>query len=446
MYFKLKLLAFVFLASQLNSFSQYQKFAESYGLLSTLAGKGALDANAPEWLPEYEGMNAIDAELTRPHFAMADTAGNIYIADKDAHGIRKVTPDGKIYTVAGTNIAGFNGDGPATECQLDAPNGLWVNSQGAVYILDLGNNKIRRLRTDGNLETIVDDEDGISLGRGLWVTNNEDTLFYAGLASIKMWTKEKGIDIYASGFSGLGNIVQDKNGFLVATDRSANYVYRISKDGLTKEIIAGNGKTSGGGDGYLATETALYGVRGVWFLDDNSYFVATHEGSQVWYIDVMGKIHLFVNGNSGDNNHSGDGENYDTQGYKISEVRSITADYKGNLIITENDKGYIRKVENNYLFYYTSLINKTNKAGLVNLYPNPASDEIHVQFFLNEPQKVTVSILNNLGQVIRSEENDYRKTGTHITKFNTSDLPDGIYFLRLSSLLTRNQTKFIIKN
>ena len=83
--------------------------------------------------------------------------------DKDAHAIRKVTLDGVIVTVAGTNQAGDDGDtpGPGTERRLSSPNGLWVRDDGTLYILDLGNSKIRRLGTDGVLTTLVSDSDGI---------------------------------------------------------------------------------------------------------------------------------------------------------------------------------------------------------------------------------------------------------------------------------------------
>ena len=261
--------------------AQFEEMVSDYDILTTIAGKGEIDAGGINgWLEEYEGGLAIEAELSRPHFAMADNNNNIYIADKDAHAIRMIQPNGLIITVAGTSIAGDNGDGPATEHQLNSPNGIWVKEDGTVYILDLGNSKIRKLTTDGNLETVVDDQGGISLGRGLWVSQDEDTIWYASGSQIKMWTSAGGITTYSSGFSSLGNITADINGNIVATDRTANLVYCVCADG-SKEIIAGNGLSSGGGDGYKALETGLHGVRGVWFLEDNSYLLATHEGSQV---------------------------------------------------------------------------------------------------------------------------------------------------------------------
>src|SRR5437899_1049166 len=107
----------------------FTNLTESYGLLSTVAGSGGtLISPSNNWQPAFEGGPATNAELSHPHIAMADRAGNIYIADKEAHAIRKVTPDGNIFTVAGTGVAGY-GDpnpAPAIEVALNNPNGLWV--------------------------------------------------------------------------------------------------------------------------------------------------------------------------------------------------------------------------------------------------------------------------------------------------------------------------------
>ncbi len=54
-------------------------------------------------------------------------------------------------------------------------------------------------------------------------------------------------------------------------------------------------------------------------------------------------IHLFLDG--APDAHSGDGAHFQTPGAKVSEVRSVTVDYAGNVIITENDAGFVRMVE-----------------------------------------------------------------------------------------------------
>ena len=324
--------------------TEFDDILASFGNLDTVAGAGLADSGGNEWNINMEGGLATAAELSRPHMTMADRFGNLYIADKDAHGIRLVTPDGLIVTVAGTNTGGFNGDGPANEKQLNFPNGLYTFPDGTTFILDLFNGMIRRLGTDGQLTTVVSDPDGISTGRGLWVSADESSIFYSSGSRIRLWTADGSINTYADGFAALGNIDFDPlDGNLVATDRSGHVVYKVFPDG-TKTIIAGNGTTTGGGNGQDATATGLNEVRGVFFDTTGGYYVGTHRDSDVWYVDTDGIIHMLIAGYRDDDTHAGDGFPLTTPGLKISEPRSVTLAPDRDLLITENDRGFVRHV------------------------------------------------------------------------------------------------------
>jgi hypothetical protein len=323
----------------------FSNLVASYSLLSTIAGAGGVTgAGINKWSSLFEGGAATNAQLSRPHIAMTDSAGDIFIADKDAHGVRKIRSDGIILTVAGTSVQGNGPDYPtnATSVMLDQPNGLWVRTDGAVYILDLGNAKIRKLDTNGILSTMFT-VTGLAVGRGIWVTDDESLAYVCSGTVVKKWTPAGGVVDFATGFSELGNLAVDPNGWLVVTDRGAHRVYRLSNDGNSRTIIAGNGTITGGGDNQAATSTGLNQVRGIWFLPTGAYLLGTDAGSQVWYVDTAGVIHLLLNGNS--SSHAGDGSYFFNPGQaRVSKVRQITMDYEGNLLITEHDAGYVRKV------------------------------------------------------------------------------------------------------
>ena len=88
--------------------------------------------------------------------AAIDPAGNIYVADKEAHRVRKFAPRGVISTFAGSGSAGFGGDGgPAAQAQLNRPEGIAVDVAGNVYIADTENFRVRRVATDGVITTIA---------------------------------------------------------------------------------------------------------------------------------------------------------------------------------------------------------------------------------------------------------------------------------------------------
>lgn len=85
----------------------------------------------------------------------------------------------------------------------------------------------------------------------------------------------------------------------------------------------------------------MYGVRGIWPIPTGGYLLGTDEGSQALYVDPAGIIHVFVNGGV----HSGDGQWFYAPGNKVSEVCAVSMDSNGNILITENDAGYVRRVD-----------------------------------------------------------------------------------------------------
>ncbi len=322
----------------------FTNLTRAYGLLTTIAGAGGLkDYN--NWRPEFEGGPAVNALLSGPHISIADRWGQIYIADKDAHAVRKIRLDGTIVTVAGTNAAenGPDEEMDGRQCALSQPNGLWVKSDGTVFILDLGNFKIRRLATNGMIRTLFTVSTNDSIQRGLWVSEDETVAYVTTYTAVKKWVKDSGVTDFSTNYLQMGNIVMDPWGSLVVTDRGGNRVYRLDAQG-NRTPIAGNGNLTGGGDGQLALNTGLEEVRGVWFLPTGAYLLCTHRSSRVWYVDTAGYIHLFLNGYRNEN-HTGDGTwFYNLNEYRVSKCRAVTVDYEGNVLITENDMGYVRKV------------------------------------------------------------------------------------------------------
>ena len=333
-----------------NTATGYTNLLNSYGLLHTIAGNGFGGIDGVNyWQPGFEGGYATNATLSRPHIAVADTAGNVFIADKNSHSILKVTPDGRIHTVAGTHAAG---NGPdyliiATAVQLNGPNGLWVRDDGTVYVLDTGNGKIRRLDTNGMMQTLVTVAGGINTGRGVWVKNDESLAFFASGSDMKRWTPSGGVDTLNNNFNELGTFIVDAHGDIIAADRGANKVYFLDATGSkvgSRDVLFGDGNTNSVVEGTLAKTNSLYGVRSVWPFPTGGYLLATHEGSQVLYVDPAGIIHIFVNGSNG-GFHTGDGQWFHSPGFKITETRAASMDSKGNILITENDSGYVRQID-----------------------------------------------------------------------------------------------------
>lgn len=119
----------------------------SYGKITTVAGMG---------LAGYNGDNiaAASAQLNRPKGVAVDPVGNLYICDTSNQRVRKIS-GGLITTVAGNGTAGFSGDnGPAANAQLYNPYGIALDGSGNLYVTDSGNNRVRKI-SNGIITTIA---------------------------------------------------------------------------------------------------------------------------------------------------------------------------------------------------------------------------------------------------------------------------------------------------
>jgi hypothetical protein len=323
---------------------EFQRVLSRLGELDTLAGAGNRQDDVNEWRSGFEGGPAVDAELSSPHSALGDDDGNTYIADKDAHAIRMVRQDGTLVTVAGVNEPGDDGNQPALgrERHLNQPNGIWVKGDGTVYIVDLGNEKIRRLDPDGTLTTLFAVPD-LAEGRGLWVSDQESLAYVSSGTRLRRWRAGAGLDTYADGFVELGNLWVDGEDerTVYVTDRGAHRVYRVGAD-RQPEPIAGDGSASRTPGNAPALEAGLNGVRGIWRHDLGGLLLATHAGCQVSYLDTQGFIHLLIDGSK--DAHAGDGKPIATPGRKVSEVRSVAMSPRGDVLVAEHDAGYVRIV------------------------------------------------------------------------------------------------------
>ena len=94
------------------------------------------------------------AHLKGPDNIAIDKDGNIYVADTDNFRIRKVAPDGIITTIAGSGIKGYK-DGDWKTAMFAYPTGIAVDKDGNVYVADRRSHTIRKIMTGGNVVTIA---------------------------------------------------------------------------------------------------------------------------------------------------------------------------------------------------------------------------------------------------------------------------------------------------
>jgi hypothetical protein len=136
----------VFITDQGNN--RIRKISPS-GIISTIAGTGVY-ANTGDGGP------ATAANLKNPTGIEIDPAGNLYVSSGNGYTVRKISPAGIITTIAGVGSIGTGGDGgPATAASLGPVFGLSADHAGNVYIADRGASKIRKISAAGMITTVA---------------------------------------------------------------------------------------------------------------------------------------------------------------------------------------------------------------------------------------------------------------------------------------------------
>src|SRR5438309_815490 len=128
----------LYIADQFNH--RIRKVAAATGIIRTAGSNGS-------YILVGDGGAATRASLDKPTGVALDASGNLYIADKIIHRMRKVgAATGIITTVAGTGSPTFSGDGgAATNASLYDPTGVALDASGNLYIADYFNHRIRKV-------------------------------------------------------------------------------------------------------------------------------------------------------------------------------------------------------------------------------------------------------------------------------------------------------------
>ncbi|GHG60019.1 NHL repeat-containing protein [Streptomyces griseocarneus] len=267
------------------------------GIITTVAGTGQAGFVS-------DGGPAVATRLYHPTGVAVDGAGNLYIADRHNHRIRKVTTNGIITTVAGNGQAGFVSDGgPAVATKLHYPWAVAVDADGGLLISDTNNHRIRKVTPEGNILTVAGNgqagfvsDGGPAIATKLYhpfdvVADGEGGFVFAdrynhrvrkvSAAGVITTVAGTGTAGYvADGGPAVGErlnypigVALDAAGNLYIGDNHNHRVRRVNPDGIIT-TIAGTGTAGYIADGGPAVGTSLYYPNGLAVAPSGSLYIA----------------------------------------------------------------------------------------------------------------------------------------------------------------------------
>ncbi|MCO4761826.1 MAG: hypothetical protein KC502_09995 [Myxococcales bacterium] len=277
----------------------------------TKDGKATVLAGGP--LAGQKNGAALSASFNKPTGIAIDGAGNLYIADRDNHLIRKIAKDGTVSTVAGSNEPGGFGqplkggykDDKGTAAKFNSPSALFL-AGGALYVADTGNNRVRKVTLAGVVTTVA--------GSGA-----------AGFAD------GKGT---AAKFNAPAGIVSS-GGVLYVGDTGNHRVRKIAADG-TVTTLAGSG-TGGFKDG-KGTAAQFNEPMGLWVDGLGALLVCDNKNHRIRTLKMDGTVTSYAG--AGDQDY----KEGDLGKAKFDQPSAIVTDGKGKSWIADRGNHRVRSI------------------------------------------------------------------------------------------------------
>jgi len=227
-----------------------------------------------------------------------------------------VTTSSPISTIAGTAVAGFSGDGgAATNAQVNQPRDADVGPDGAIYLADTYNNRIRKIEANGSISTIVGTGIAGSTGDGKQARKARIALPH---------------DV----------AIDDNTGLLYIADSNSHRIRQVDKRGIIN-TVAGTGQPGFSGDGQVATLATLRYPKSV-AVFGGALYLADSMNHRIRKIDSTTRIITTAAG-TGVASYTGDGG--PGAAATFNTPQRIALDPSGNLYVADTLNHAIRRID-----------------------------------------------------------------------------------------------------
>ena len=255
--------------------------------VSAVAGRGGFGAYPSVAVGLMNGP-ARDALFTFPHGIAMSADGAIIVADTYNHAIRRISPEGRVSTVAGGSGEGDR-DGSGDGAQFSKPKAVAVDADGVIYVADSGNGLIRRVALDGAVMTVNSREQPFG-------ESTELAFDPEGHLLLNEWNVGTILRLSLDG--GVSVVVNDGNwvyGLAVHTDRTVFYsrhelpttsIRKLDADGAISKVFEDVPGIYGG--------TFSHNLPGLAVVPDGTLYAVDQEYGRVVRISPEGNAAIVV--------------------------------------------------------------------------------------------------------------------------------------------------------
>ena len=323
------------------------------GDVTTLAGSGSSGST---------DANGTAASFNRPTGVAVDGSGNVYVADRDSHKIRKIALNGDVTTFAGSGIRGStNANG--TAASFDYPSGVAVDGDDNIYVTNSFDHKIRKIAPNGDVTTHAGSGDSGS-------TDANGT---------------------AASFNSPYGIAVDDSGNVYVADKSNHKIRMIALNGDVTTLAGSGGSGSTDANGTAASFNSPHGVA----VDGSgNVYVSDTSNDKIRKIAPNGDVTTLAgSGRRGGTDANGTAATFEYP-------PGVAVDDSGNVYVADYGNHKIRKITTTSSATLTG--DSTGKAGVHNvvLEANDGNGGVVQQSFtvtVNNPPGFTVSAVAGSG-------------------------------------------------
>ncbi len=416
------------------------------GIITTVAGvAGATGGYIGEGGPAT-------AAHINPTGVYADSFNNIYFTDQSYHAVRKVdATTGILTTVAGTNVAGYSGDGGvATAAKLNLPRGVFIDKGQNIFIADYPSGVVRRVDATTKIITTVAGNGTIGYSGDYGPATNAQ-LYCTGVC-----LDDTGVIYIADGLNNVIRKVCDCPGtpvtasYTIAGTNPLSFTYTGTTSFLTNIVwVFGDGDTS-----TVMNPMHNYSTPGEYHvcayvytgcgMDSSCQDIAICSPFSASFTDTGNQVRGFT--------YTGDTTSIDSLRWDFGDGGTDTGlnalhTYTSSgtyhaCIIVYNECGR-DTVCHDVVVSTVGFMDQAASKQSYTFVPNPSDGKIQLRQMVADNRPVQAEIWNSIGQSIFSSHVVF-KNG--IIDLNFSGQPGGLYILQVTDPVNPpSQLKFVIR-